>query len=284
MQEIHKAIYYETAYAGVTLGALTLSHGTILIDAPLRVEDARLWRGAVQALSANANRLLVNLDTHPDRTLGARAMECPVVSHQKVAQAFRSRPSVFKGQNADSGSEWEAQNDAVGTRWAIPDITFTHHLHLHWGPPSVFLEYHPGPATGAIWAIVPAAKIVFVGDAVLVNQPPFLAGADIPAWLEGLALLLKDYRDFQIISGRGGLVTVEAVQFQKNLLTNILRGLDKLARRKAAPEETETLVPSLLSELGFTSHTEEQYMLRLRHGLYQYYARRHRPIEASDQD
>ncbi len=282
MQELKKNIFYENAYPGVTLGALVLPHGAILIDAPLRAEDARIWRTSLLALSSNANRLLVNLDTHPDRTLGARALDCLIIAHQKVAQAFRSRPSVFKGQ-PDSGSEWESQNDAVGTRWAIPDITFSHHARLNWGPPSVILEHHPGPATGAVWAIIPEAKIVFVGDAVLANQPPFLTNADIPAWLETLDLISAEYKDFTLISGRGGPVPFDTIKTQKHLLNSILKGLEKLGKHNASPEETEALMQSLMKEIEFPAKMEELYTLRLRHGLYQYYARRFRPVEVTDQ-
>jgi len=50
------------------------------------------------------------------------------------------------------------------------------------------LEQHPGPSSGAIWVTVPDDKVVFLGDAVLKNQPPFIAHADLPAWIEALEL------------------------------------------------------------------------------------------------
>jgi glyoxylase-like metal-dependent hydrolase (beta-lactamase superfamily II) len=280
MKEIGQGIYYENSYPGVTLGALVLPHGTILVDAPLRAEDARAWRATLLTLGGNSNRLLVNLDAHPDRTLGARAMDCTVVSHLRTAQVFRGRPSIFKGQNAESGSEWESQNESVGTRWAIPDITFTHQITLHWGPPDVFLEHHPGPALGSIWVVIPEAHVVFIGDAVLPNQPPFLTNGDIPSWVETLSLLTSSYRDYTIISGRGGPVTVQAVRAQQQNLKATLKGLERLAKRNAPPEATENLIPNLLSSFSIPKKLEEQYYQRFRHGLFQYYARRYRPIES----
>ncbi len=283
MEEIAPGIYVEDAYTGVTLGALLLSHGTILIDAPLRSEDARSWRNALNNLGSTGNRILVNLDAHPDRTLGARALESTIIAHQKTAQVFRSRPSVFKGQNAESGSEWETYDDAVGMRWATPDITFTQRISLHWGPPDVILEHRPGPAQGAIWAIVPESSVIFVGDAVLAHQPPFLANADIPVWLESLDLLLASYRDYQIVSGRNGVVKIEAVRAQHQALKNILKGMEKLSKRNAPSDATENLIPSLMSGIEYSPAIEEQYIQRLRHGLAQYYARRYRPMEAASQ-
>ncbi len=282
MEQIGRNIYYENAYSGVTLGGLILPHGTIFIDAPLRAEEGRAWRSALQGLGGSANRLLINLDAHPDRTLGARVMECTIIAHQKTAQVFRSRPSVFKGQSADSGSEWETYDEAVGTRWAVPDITFTQSVALHWGPPDIYLENHPGPTPGAIWVAIPAEKILFVGDAVLSDQPPFLANANIPDWLVSLEVLSKEYPDYTIISGRGGPVPSDAVRLQRQHLSLIQKNLDKIARRDIPPEATEAIIPTLLAELQYPRSQEEQYAQRLRHGLSQYFTRHYRPADNSN--
>jgi len=281
MENIGRGIYYENAYTGVTLGGLILPHGTIFIDAPLRAEEGRAWRSALQGMGGSANRLLINLDAHPDRTLGARVMECTIIAHQKTAQVFRSRPSVFKGQNTESGSEWETYDEAVGTRWAVPDITFSQNVALHWGPPDIFLENHSGPTPGAIWVAVPAEKILFVGDAVLHEQPPFLANADIPDWIASLDVLVKKFPNYTIISGRGGPVPYEAVHTQRENLTLILNSLEKIARRDTAPDATENLIPTLLAELKYPRSLEEQYAQRLRHGLSQYFSRHYRPSDNS---
>lgn len=272
MQQIDHGIYFENAHSGVTLGAIISSHGTIMIDAPLRAEDGRAWRNTLLNLGSSSNRLLINLDAHPDRTLGARVMECTIIAHQKTAQVFRGRPSIFKGQNSDSGAEWETYDDAVGTRWAMPDITFSDRLFLHWGTPEIILEHHPGPTPGAIWVIVPSAHVVFVGDAVLADQPPFLASAHLPEWLSSLEVLLASYQNYTIISGRGGPVPFQAVHTQYEHLKHILKLLEKTARRDTPPESMETLIPALLADLKYPAQMDEQYAQRLRHGLAQYFA------------
>lgn len=284
MQQVTRNIYYENAYSGVTLGALIFPHGTILIDAPLRAEDARLWRSALNNIAYGPNRVLVNLDAHLDRTLGARALDCTIIAHQKTAQVFRNRPTIFKGQTTESGAEWEVSNDVLGTRWAIPDITFSNSLHFQWGGPEVILEHHPGPALGSIWAIIPTEKVVFAGDTILQDQPPFLASADLPAWIESLELLLSDYKDYKIISGRGGRVTSESIRSQLKALKSILKGLERLAKRNASPESTENLIAGLVEEMDLSPRRREHYIQRLRHGLYYYYTRRYRPADTYEQD
>jgi len=283
MQQIKPGIYYEDGYLGVTLGALVFSHGTIMIDAPLRPEDARAWRSALINLRGGASRLLVSLDAHLDRTLGTRAMECTVVSHQKTAQLFRNRPVIFKGQSAEGGADWETYDDAIGTRWVSPDITFSEQMTLHWGGPEVILEHHPGPATGAIWAIIPSAGVLFVGDAVTPNLPPFLSQADLPAWIETLDQLMTKYKEYTIVSGRDGLIGLEAARTQQRYLKTIHKGLERLAKRNAAPEATENLIPSLLSEGSYPAKYSEQYTQRLRSGLLQYYTHYYRQEGQLDQ-
>jgi glyoxylase-like metal-dependent hydrolase (beta-lactamase superfamily II) len=284
MQEITRGIYYEDGYSGVTLGALIFPHGTVMIDAPLRAEDARSWRSALNNNALSPNRILVNLDAHLDRTIGARALECTIVAHQKTAQVFRNRPSIFKGQSGESGAEWEVSNDVFGTRWAIPDLTFTNRMFFNWGGPEVILEHHPGPSVGSIWVIIPSVKVVFVGDTIIFDQPPFLASADLPAWIESLEHLRSDFKDYQIISGRGGPDGLSAVRAQLKVTKKILQGLERLAKRNAPSENTENLIPALLTDLNISSRRREHFAQRLRHGLYYYYSRHYRPLDSLEQD
>jgi glyoxylase-like metal-dependent hydrolase (beta-lactamase superfamily II) len=283
MQQVDRGIFYEEAYLGVTLGALVFSHGAIMIDAPLRLEDARSWRSALLNQRGGSNRILVNLDAHPDRTLGAKAMDCTIIAHQKTAQVFRNRPTIFKGQNAPSGSAWESYGEAIGLRWAPPDITFTQHMNLHWGGPEIILEHHPGPMAGSTWVIVPAEKAIFVGDTVTGNQTPFLANADLDEWIQSLELLTNHYGDYLIIAGRGGLVTKKVISAQLQFLKNASKGIDKLVKRNAGPEATEDLIHALLGDIEFDRESEEMYTQRLRYGLYQYYARHYRPSSSLEQ-
>jgi glyoxylase-like metal-dependent hydrolase (beta-lactamase superfamily II) len=282
MKKIHDGIFYETAYPGVTLGAIFCSQATILVDAPLRAEDARSWLASLLNLERSTDRILVNLDAHPDRTLGNRHMECMIVMHQRTAQVFRSRPSIFKGQNADTGAEWETYDEVLGIRWTGADITYTQSVHMHFGEEVIF-EHHPGPSTGTTWVNIPSAGVLFVGDTILLNQPPFLANADLPVWIDTLNELIKSYRDYKIVSGRGALITLDDVRAQQKHLKKILRGLERLARRSAAPESIEGLILNLLSDHSYPAKNKGLYTSRYKHGLYQYYTRRYRPYDASSE-
>ena len=140
MHEIAPHIYFETSYAGVTLGAINWPHGLILLDSPFRAEDARSWRSALINLGGGVDRLLIQLDAHPDRTLGARSMDCTILGHDKMAGVFRNRPMTFKSQSGVSGADWESYNGLGTIRWAPPDITFTERMEIHWNEAPLVLN------------------------------------------------------------------------------------------------------------------------------------------------
>jgi len=265
MQEIARGVYIETAYPGVTLGAINLPHGLILIDAPPRMDDARIWRSTLLNLGGGVERLLVNLDTHLDRTLGVRAMECTVVAHKKTALVYRSRSTTFKAQTAETGAEWEQMGGLGSVRWAPPEISFSHCMNVHWGDIPVIMEYHPGPNPGAIWVILPDLKVAFIGDLVVPNQPPFLANADLPVWIDTLQHLLNPaYREYFLVGGRSGLIPIEQIRRQIEILRRVQERLEQLAARNAAPEEVEPLVSGLLKPMAIPEHSLQQYPKRLR--------------------
>ncbi len=273
MQSIAENIFIEKSFAGVTVGAVTYPQGTLLIDSPLRSEDAHTWKSALLAQSVGTYRLMVVLDIHEDRTLGSRAIEFPIIAHDLTAKAFQERTTIFKGHNSERGAEWEHFPEVSGTRWERPNITFNEHLSLYWGDTEIRMEHHPGPTPGSTWVHIPSEKILFVGDIVTPNQPPFLARADLDIWHETLNLLAsRQYYDYMIISGRGGPITIEEIREQRKFLKSIDGRLKTLSARKASSEDILKIVPALMKKISYPSKMETFYTQRLQFGLLEYYA------------
>lgn len=285
MQEIAHGIYLETGLSGVSLGVISQPHGLLLIDAPPKPDDIKTWRTALLNLSGGVDRVLVNLDAHIDRTLGGRAMECTIIAHEKTSQVFRNRPNTFKAQSVETGSEWEHLNGMSGTRWAPPEVTFDQQMWIHWGEAPVSLEFHPGPNPGAIWAVIPAERVAFVGDLITPGQPPFLDAADLPEWIASLNILLgTDWRSYTLVSGRGGLMAQKEVRNQIDYLTKIHTALEELAKKKEPPEATEALIPGLMTSFRGAGEKKSMYTQRLKYGLNHYYTRHYRPsTDAGDE-
>lgn len=284
MDSISKQVFIEEQYPGVTLGLISNSHGLIQIDAPPSPEDGRSWRASLMGMGGGPERILINLDAHPDRTLGARAMDCIVLAHEKTAQVFRNRSSTFKSQSDETGAVWETLPGLTGIRWVPPEISFTHTMTLHWGDTPILLESHPGPHPGAIWVILPEENIVFVGDAVLKNQPPFLAHANLTVWLESLELLQsKEYSTYTVISGRDGAVSAAVIKSQIDFLKDLHKRLEKLSNRKQKPNMTESLVQPLVSKFKASGARQKQFSERLQHGLQHYYDRHYQTSDKEEE-
>ena len=282
MQEIAHHVYIETNYAGVTLGAIAWEHGLIMIDSPFNADDTRAWRASLLKMGISTDRLLVNLDAHVDRTLGVRAMDCTVVGHEEIAEAFRSRPLTFKAQSAETGAEWELQEGIGNTRWAPPEITFTRNLIIHQDDNPIILEAWPGSAIGAICIRLPKEKIIFIGDIVTPHQPPFLAEANLPDWIAGLTRLAgPEFNHYIIISGRTGIIANEEVQVQLTFLEKVKKHLDALAEKGAPPEAAEQLTGLLLADFTIPGERKNQFQRRLQSGLKMYYLRHHMPAAES---
>ncbi|HEB66033.1 MAG TPA: hypothetical protein ENJ02_10910 [Chloroflexi bacterium] len=113
-----------------------------------------------------------------------------------------------------------------------------------------------------------------MGDAVFKDQPPFLANADIPAWLETLDVLEEMTRDgFVIIIGRSGTAVQQDVIAQRDFLLRVQEALDELHARKAPPKQARSLAPGLLETLTTPANRRGFYTLRLEYGLEAYYRR-----------
>ena len=272
MKEISKNVYIETDMAGVNLGVISFPHGLILIDAPFLPEDIRSWRSFLMSMGSGVDRLLVSLDIHPDRIVGTRAMDCVVVGHEELLTYYNCRPTTFKAHALETGAEWESFENMGNVRWSPPEITFTEKLEINWNTDPMFLDYRPGPSNGSIWADLPEQRVIFVGDSVMPDIPPFLAHANIPQWIDSLNLLLdSEYQDYIMISSRSGFVRQEHVRQQISILERLLNEMDGLFAANTKISDIKKVVPDLLKDFKFSSEKAKIYKQRLAWGVENYY-------------
>ena len=280
MESISNHTYLETEYPGVTLGAVQSKKGLFLVDAPFRMEDQRAWSQELLGLEAGSARLLVMLDPHIDRTLGVRAMETEVIGQENCVPILRTRPTAFRSQELDAGSDWEPFSLPANLRWALPDLTFSDSLKFYWDELPMVLEHHPGSHIAGTWLRVIADSVVFIGDTVVTNQPPFLGYGDLEAWVADLELLLsEEYKGVKIVTSRSAVVRLRSIEKMRNFLEKTRHKLEAFA---AHPGETEDLlkeVPGLLKGLNFNKGLTQRYHNRLAWGLEQYYKRHYLHIE-----
>ncbi len=282
MKKVKGNIYFENTYSGATVGAFLFSKDTVFVDAPLKPEDARAWLSDLRKAGAKPRRHAINLDAHPDRTLGTQTLEAQVLAHREVAKQFRRRAAIFKALKQESGAEWEETSGLSGLRWIMPRITFSQHTIMHFDGRELRLESHPGSSPGACWLVSLQDKVVFVGDTVVVGQPPFLAQADIEAWLESLdELSSRRFKDFTIIAGRGGKATSKDIAAMRRFLKDVELKLKKLGKNKKAAAEIDKMAAKMAEKYKSPAKRHTLYTQRLRHGLQNYFSRHYMPSSKS---
>ena len=281
MEEIAKNIYIETTYPGVVIAALSLKQGMLLVDAPFRVEDSQAWQSQLVHLRGGAKRYLIMLDTHIDRTLGIHTMGTPVLGQENAVRILDARSTTARGQDIDAGADWEPYELPPNIRWAELDLSYENDLMIYWDEAPVVVSHQPGAHLAGSWVRCENEKIVFVGDSVVLGQPPFLAWSDIDRWLAELGWLRSDhFKDYKIVSGRNGIVTVDDVKEMADYLQQIQSAVSELANSDQINEEIAAAAVDLLEKLTFNEDLRELYQNRLVWGLQQYIQRHHQETHA----
>ena len=273
MREIVQGVFLEDRYPGVILGAVAADGGVLLIDTPLRIEDGREW--LAELAPYGRARLLVLLDQHPDRVLGARGLDLAVVAQQHTRDAVAAWPDVYKPGVA-MGAESDRLRRVAGIHRAVPHVSFTESLTLMLGDTPVELWHRPGPTAGSAWVVLPTRRIVFVGDFVSLREPPYLGEADLEAWLAGLhELRSAAFRKYRILSSRDGVVRGEALPGMAAFLRKIDGRLTRLQARDEPSGATAKLALPLARTYRVGAARKELVAQRLRAGLEALYLHRY---------
>lgn len=275
MRELARGLFLESKYLGVHLGAIASSDGLLLIDSPVRTEDGREW---LSSLGPHGRpRYLVILDHHPDRALGARGFELPVIAHEVTRQVMQGWSDTFKGGASPIGADADRLKRVSGVRRAMPDLTFSDEMRIQLGDREIFLRHRPGPTGGAIWVEVHKPKVLFIGDAISLSEPPYVGEADLPNWMQMLELLRSSvYRNYTLISSRDGRLQPSSVAGMLRFLRKLPDRLARLADKSKPPEAAGALAAGLLEGFRLSQARREQALIRLQAGLSRLYERSYR--------
>ena len=269
MQELTPNVSIQLSALGLYTGIIQTPEGSIMIDSPHRTDDHKSWGGRS---SKSVSSFLVLLDTQYDRTLSAKGCDCIIVSQSSYMLPSRPRQQAVKLQEELLGGGDSHEQIGTSVRNFAPEISFDNSLNLFLGNLEVSLVHHPGSNVAGIWAELPQEKVIFVGDSVMVNQPPFLAYSNPAAWTADLKLLAsKAYKGYQIVSSRAGIVTQEDVRAMGKLMTFIQTSLASLHESKADLDTYLELIPRILKRIEYAPADGELFFNRLRWGLTTYF-------------
>ena len=262
MKEIAPKIYVSTDYPGVNVGAIVLPGGVIAVDAPTLPQDARTWREQLVAATGVPILYVMLMDGHADRLLSAGFLEAPIVA---VRAAYERASGYTDGFWRGVVEGWvrrhpHAADDLVGMRGALPEIMFTNDLTLHKGNGEITVQQVPGSAPGSAWLHIPEHDVLFAGDTVVIDRPPFLAAVpDSKALLETLSVLRRArFSETVIVPGRGPICGQDD--------TKVLSQYLALARRRmrslyATGQTRPDLGPAVTEMMSFFSIPADEHDL-----------------------
>jgi hypothetical protein len=270
MEELANNIYIEQEYPGVVSSVLKLDHGLVLIDAPLRSEHRQAWQQKLVSLGGGIARVMIMLDANPDRLLGALSVDAPILAHENTVEIINDLPSSVRLGEKTSGSDSESVELPQNNRWVLPDMVYSHAINIYWDEQPVVVTHQPGGHLAGSWVRYPAEKVIFVGDSVVISQPPFLAWCDLDRWIDELTWLSSDlFRDYQIISGRDGVVSHSDVLEMIDFLTTLNSDVEELSQLENWPDEIDQWIPRVLEKFEYDPALTQQYANCLAWGMNQ---------------
>jgi hypothetical protein len=116
--------------------------------------------------------------------------------------------------------------------------------------------------------------VVFVGDLIVLSEPPFFGECVIDSWLASLSDLSgRRWKDYTLVSGRDGVVGREALRAMVRLLEKVESRLARIGGRSVAAEACATLAGQLLRGYRVSGARREQALTRLQLGLARLHSR-----------
>jgi glyoxylase-like metal-dependent hydrolase (beta-lactamase superfamily II) len=279
MRKITSDVYIENRFPAVHLGLIVIDSKALLIDCPVRLEDGRDWLNEVMEYGEPVYTVI--LDHHPDRIVGARDSQMPLVGHSITSQIMATKSDSFKGSAHPIGAETDRLKRVTGISRSIPNLTFSDKMTIRIDSAEVEVWHRPGPTEGAMWVVFHEREVIFIGDAVTVEAPPFVGESNIPAWLETLDDLRAPHlRSYRLIASRDGHINRDDINSMARFLRKVQLRVDKLEGIEESEAGFDKIASGLLKDFKLSGSSRDRANLRLRVGMEDLY---HKLYQVEDQ-
>lgn len=264
MQEIANQIFIEQNTAGVVHAVLKLKRGLLMIDGPCTSEDRQAWQLKLINLGGGVGHLTVLLDPHVDRLMSLPLIDAPFMAQENALEIIRDLPAAARSSEKQTGSDSDPCELPQNNRWSLPDMTYSQKVKLHWDDQPVIVTHQPGAHVAGSWIRYDAEEVIFVGDSVMVQQPPFLAWCQLDRWIEELTWLSSDFfKHYHIVSGRDGLVGQNSLLRMVEFLRAVKTAVTDIRQMENPDDGIAQYLPDLLKYFSFEQEMNEFYQNRL---------------------
>lgn len=270
MEELAPNIFVETTYEGVNVGAVVTKGGIICIDAPSYPRDARHWVTRLSQLNPRPIKFAILTNAHGDRILNTRWLDAPIVAHEKAAEKLNNYDKRYPQHLLDSLAQRNlmAGKELVNGPVDRAAISFNKTITIIADDYHLILSHTPGPSPGNTWVYIPETGILFTGDSISVDTPPFIGELWINEWLQSLTETLDHYDVQYLVPGRGSVSTPDqAVPQLVDYLTYIEENIRRLILEDKKREAAIFLEGKLLAMYPTGDLPQEWLQKQIRLGL-----------------
>jgi cyclase len=249
IREIAPDIFVETEFHGANVGFIATGEGVVLIDTPMLPDDARLWIQEIRDRTGQEVVYIINTDHHRGHIIGNQYFpDARVMAHEfawknmrSYGDSFRTRLfNLYRNRIPEAVKEWKAN-----LRIIEPEITFTDRTILFKGDKEIHLLPIGGHTKATTVVYLPQERLLFAGDAVVTDRPPFLSQGDTKQWLDALTYLRKLNYDV-LIPGHGELTGKESTERMSEFLRLVRRKVRSAYRAGLSKADTARSLKHLI--------------------------------------
>ncbi len=269
-REIAPDVFIETDFHGANVAFIVTNEGVILIDTPMLPDDARLWLSQIRERTEQPIIYIINTDHHRAHVIGNQYFPtATVVAHEHAwkemksyGDSFRTRLiNMYRDRLPGAVAEWKRHLQIIK-----PEITFTGRTVLFKGDKEIHLIPVGGhtPATTVVY--FPVEKLLFTGDVVITDRPPFLSQGNTKQWLQALTYLRKLRYDI-LIPGHGEPTGKEATDNMSNYLRMVRRKVRSAYRAGLPKADTARSLSHLIRYWPIPASEKPKADRRFKSGL-----------------
>lgn len=208
------------------MGFAITGEGVVLIDTPMLPDDARFWLDEIRRRTDQKILYIINTDHHRGHIIGNQYFPmATVIAHEfawknmkSYGDSFHTRLlNLYRNRMPKAAEEWKHN-----LRIVEPEITFSGRTILYKGDKEIHLIPVGGHTEATTVVYFPQDQLLFAGDLVVTDRPPFLSQSDTKQWLQALTYLRKVRYDV-LVPGHGELSGKEATENMSEFLRLVRR-------------------------------------------------------------
>jgi cyclase len=247
---VYAAIAKPGGLASGNAGFVIGDNGVVIFDTFFTPAALEELIAEIQKLTDKPIKYAVNSHYHLDHTGGNQVLVArgvSVIAHDNVMQwqttknkRFLPAPEELQKRKADAEKQLSAvpedQKDKraplerqirrldamMAIKLTNPTKTFSSGtMELKLGKRKVILATSPGHTGGDVFAFVPDANVVFMGDLGWSKTLPNLVDATVNDWIPTLEKILKDHPKAKYIPGHGNVATAADIKDFRDYLDDL---------------------------------------------------------------